>query len=295
MFGSLPLAALRTFESAARLHSFKAAAEELAVTPTAISHQIRRLEQQLGVALFRRVPRGVELTAAGERLFRSLHGALLDISHAVHSLRPRPDPAALVVTTTQSFAALWLVPRLGRFHRRHPELRLRLDTNPAPVDLQQDASVDVAIRYGDRAYPDLHEVCCLAECFGVYGAPGAAPAGRQSPALLLTVRWQQSALYDQAWERWCDEAGVGWLVDGTPVRAYEEENHALQAAIAGQGVVLASSILVSDPVRNGLLHPCRPEIQVPGARYTALCQPGRERHPPVRAFLDWLAEEMQAG
>ncbi|RFA26598.1 LysR family transcriptional regulator [Alkalilimnicola ehrlichii] len=292
MFGSLPLAALRTFESAARLRSFKAAAEDLAVTPTAVSHQVRRLEQQLGVALFRRVARGVEVTEAGERLFRSLHGALLDISHAFHSLRPQPDPAGLVITTTHSFAALWLVPRLGRFYRRHPELSLRLDTNPAPLDLQQDASVDVAIRYGDKEYPDLHQVGGLAESFGAYCAPQLAPAGKQLPAALLTVRWHNSMLYDRAWERWCLAAGADWLSDSMPVHAYEEENYALQAAIAGQGMVLASSILVSDTLRNGLLIAYRPEVQVPGARYTVLCKPGRERHPPVRAFLDWLREEL---
>ncbi|MCC5809264.1 MAG: LysR family transcriptional regulator [Ectothiorhodospiraceae bacterium] len=294
MFGSLPLAALRTFESAARLHSFKAAAEELAVTPTAVSHQVRRLEQQLGVALFRRVARGVEVTAAGERLFRSLHSALLDISHTVHSLRPQPDPAGLLVTTTHSFAALWLVSRLGRFYRRHPELSLRLDTTPAPLDLQQDASVDVAIRYGDKPYTGLHQACRLTERFGTYCAPQSLPSGRQPPMALLTVRWPNSTLYDQAWERWCRAADVGWFVDDIPVHAYDEENYALQAAIAGQGMVLASSILVSDTVRNGLLIPYRPEVQIPGASYTALCKPGRDRHPPVRAFLDWLTEELQA-
>lgn len=294
MFGSLPLAALRTFESAARLHSFKAAAAELAVTPTAVSHQVKRLEHQLGVALFRRVPRGVELTEQGERLFHSLHGALLDISHTIESLRPQPSPARLLLTTTQSFAALWLIPRLGRFHRAHPGLSLRLDTSPVPIDLQQDASVDVAIRYGLGDYPGLYCAGSLSETFGVYCAPQVVPAARRSPAAVIIVRWRNSMLYEESWQQWCEAAGVNWLHDGTPVQSYEEENYALQAAISGQGVTLASSVMASESVRNGLLVPYRQEVRVPGASYTALCRPGRERHPPVRAFLDWLIEEFHA-
>lgn len=293
MFTSLPLNALRTFESAARLHSFKAAADELRVTPTAVSHQIKRLEHQLGVALFRRIPRGVELTAPGERLFCSLHGALLDITHAIESLRPRPSPAELLVTTTHSFAALWLVPRLGRFRRIHPELSLRLDTGPTPIDLQQDASVDVAIRYDTKRPVDLYLAGCLTETFGVYCSPQILPEVGVSLPTLITVCWEDSTLYETGWQAWCEAAGVDWLQDGIEQYAFEEESYALQAAIAGQGMVLASSIMVSDSVRHGLLVPYRPEVRVPGASYMALCKPGRERHPPVRAFLGWLAEEFR--
>lgn len=118
MFATLPVNALRTFESAARLHSFKLAAAELAVTPTAISHQIKVLEQQLGFALFQRLPRGVQLTAKGETLFAGVHGALLDVAATLEGLRPQPSSGSLCVSVTHSFAALWLVPRLGRSTRR---------------------------------------------------------------------------------------------------------------------------------------------------------------------------------
>ena len=115
MFASLPLTALRAFESASRLLSFKAAAEELSVTPTAVSHQIRSLETWLGVSLFERLPRQVRLTDCGERLFHSLHGALLEVAQSVDTLRPQRSGASLTISTTAAFAALWLVPRLGRF------------------------------------------------------------------------------------------------------------------------------------------------------------------------------------
>lgn len=120
MFASLPLTALRAFESASRLLSFKAAAEELSVTPTAISHQVRALEDWLGVALFERLPRQVRLTEGGERLFRSLHGALLEVAQSVDTLRPQRSGSSLTLSTTAAFAALWLVPRLGRFGAGRP-------------------------------------------------------------------------------------------------------------------------------------------------------------------------------
>lgn len=171
MFASLPLTALRTFESASRLLSFKAAAQELSVTPTAVSHQIRALETWLGVPLFERLPRQVRLTEGGERLFHSVHGALLDVAQSLDTLRPQRSAGHLTVSTTPAFAALWLVPRLGRFYAAHTDINLRLDTQCEVVDLQQDASVDLVIRYSIGDYPNLYGQCLFDECFAVYGSP----------------------------------------------------------------------------------------------------------------------------
>ncbi len=291
MFASLPIAALRVFESAARHLSFKAAAAELSVTPAAVSHQVRALESRLGLALFDRQPRGVALTVEGERLFHRLHGALLDVAQAVDALRPRPMAGALTVTTSSSFAALWLVPRLGGFYRAHPDIQVRIDSDGTPVNLHQEGRIDVAIRYGHSASPLLLSACRLRETLGVYGAPARIAALGHDMPDLITVRWRDSTLYDDGWQAWCEAAGERWLEQGATMRAYDEESYALQAAIAGQGLVLASSVMVSDGVRNGLLLPYREDITVSGAAYTALCVPGRERHPPVRAFLGWLAQE----
>lgn len=293
MFAHLPVSALRAFEAAARLQSFKGAAAELHVTPTAISHQMKALEHRLGLPLFDRRARGVSLTASGDMLFRIVHGAWLDIAQALQRLQPSLSASALNVSTTHSFAALWLVPRLGRFHDAWPQYQLSLSSTPQVVDLGQDATVDVAIRYGTRAYSGLTTVCALPERFGVYGAPALVAAlrpARRPP--LITVHWRDSRLYEDGWRDWCFRAGVAWLHTRGPDRVYEEENYALQAAVAGQGLVLASSIMASEWVANGLLAPYRSEIDVPGAAYTALCVPGRERHPPVRAFLQWLEHEM---
>ncbi|CAB3708490.1 Gcv operon activator [Achromobacter denitrificans] len=294
MFATLPVTSLRTFEAAARLRSFKLAAAELAVTATAVSHQVKALERHVGVALFERVPRGVRLTDAGARLFAGVHGALLDVAQALDALRPAPASGALTVSTTHSFAALWLVPRLGRFYEACPQYQLNLNASAEPVDLLQDASVDVAVRYSRQRFPDLRAACGLQEWFGVYGAPAlVARQGRRPPAL-VTVRWRDSLLYEQGWQDWCDAAGLPAWREPAALHAYAEEHYALQAAIAGQGMVLASSVMVSDSVGAGTLVAYRPEVRVEGAAYTALCAPGRERHPPVKAFLAWLCREFEA-
>ena len=291
MFASLPLTALRAFESASRLLSFKAAAEELSVTPTAVSHQIRSLETWLGVPLFERLPRQVRLTECGERLFHSLHGAFLEMAQSVDTLRPQRSGASLTISTTAAFAALWLVPRLGRFYARHPNISVRLDTHCEVIDLHQDASVDLVVRYSLDDYPNLFGLCLFDESFGVYGSPEqVAQASIRAPTL-ISVRWHNSKLYAHGWEAWCSRSAETWLTENTAVREYDEEHYALQAAIAGQGLVLASNILVSESVASGLLVAYRSEIQVNGAGYSALCVPGRERHPPVRAFFAWLQEE----
>lgn len=291
MFASLPLTALRAFESASRLLSFKAAAEELSVTPTAVSHQIRSLETWLGVPLFERLPRQVRLTECGKRLFHSLHGAFLEMAQSVDTLRPQRSGASLTISTTAAFAALWLVPRLGRFYARHPNISVRLDTHCEVVDLHQDASVDLVVRYSLDDYPNLYGLCLFDESFGVYGSPEqVAQASIRAPTL-ISVRWHNSKLYAHGWEAWCSRSAETWLTGNPAVREYDEEHYALQAAIAGQGLVLASNILVSESVASGLLVAYRSGIQVNGAGYSALCVPGRERHPPVRAFFAWLQEE----
>ncbi|MBA1377516.1 LysR substrate-binding domain-containing protein [Pseudomonas brassicacearum] len=291
MFATLPLNALRAFESAARLLSFKAAAEELSVTPTAISHQIRSLETWLGLPLFERLPRRVRLTDAGQRLFHSSHGALLDVAQSIDSLRPQRSTTHLTISTTAAFAALWLVPRLGRFYARHPNINVRLDTHCDVIDLHQDASVDLVVRYSLDTYSNLYGLCLFDESFGVYGSPEQVALATRQPPTLISVRWHNSKLYAHGWEGWCARAGETWLTREPCMREYDEEHYALQAAIAGQGLVLASNILVSESVASGLLVGYRPQIQIDGAGYSALCVPGRERHPPVRAFFQWVEEE----
>lgn len=288
MFASLPLTALRSFEAAARLGSFRNAASELAVTPTAVSHQIRQLEAWLGIALFTRLPQGVALTPNGEQLFRHVHDALLEITRGAAALRPVRPEGSVTLATTPSFAALWLVPRLGRFYTAHPGIEVRLIGSGTVADLHTDASIDLAIRYAVPETAALLVHARLDETFGVYGANALIARSDERPPAVVTVRWGRSTLYVEAWRAWRDAAGLDWPDDRTVVHAYDEEVHAMQAAIAGQGLVLASSVLISDAVRHGLVRPYRHDVSVAGSAYTVVSVPGRERHPPVRAFLDWL-------
>lgn len=294
MFRSLPVNALRTFEAAARHLSFKAAADELAVTSAAVSHQIRSLEEWLGVALFERLSRGVQLTSKGASLFDTVHSAFLDIAQLANNFRPVLEPSRITVSVAPSFAALWLIPRLDRFYAANPHIQLSLDATASIVDLYQDASVDVAIRYGSSDHAGLYCAGRIAETFGVYGSPERVKAAASEQPVLINVKWAHSTIYETAWRDWCEAARVDWSFANAKVRSYAEELYAFQAAIAGQGLVLASSIVSSDGIRSGLLVPYRPNVTVGGGTYSIVCVPGRERHAPVRAFFAWLTKELQA-
>lgn len=288
MFAKLPLTALRSFESAARLGSFKAAAQELNVSPAAISHQVKSLEAFLGVRLFERSSQNVRLSADGERLQPFMHRALLDIQHGLQVLSPPCAAQSLVVSTTPAFASLWLIPRLGDFHRLYPDIDVRLHTSNDVVDLQRDASIDLAIRALFTPDPQLFEQPLLDEYFGVYCRPGWQPPAAGSPVELIDVPWLSSAKVTVDWPAWCAKAEtLGWL-ENARFRRYDEEQHALQAAIAGHGLVLASNVLVAEAVARGELIEYRPEVRLAGAQYTVVCVPGRERQATVRGFSEWL-------
>jgi LysR family transcriptional regulator, glycine cleavage system transcriptional activator len=288
MFAKLPLTAVRGFESAARLGSFKAAAHELNVSPAAISHQVKSLEAFLGVRLFERSSQSVRLSADGERLYPQLHRALLDIQHGLQALSPPCTAQSLVVSTTPAFASLWLIPRLGDFHRLQPDIDIRLHSSNEVVDLQRDASIDLAIRALFTPDPQLFEQPLLDEYFAVYCRPDWQPPAAGAPIELIDVPWLSSASVAVDWPTWCAKANtLDWLGNAR-LRRYDEEHHALQAAIVGHGLVLASNVLVAEAVTRGQLISYRPEIRLAGARYTVVCVPGRERQPLVRAFNEWL-------
>ncbi|WP_260961769.1 LysR substrate-binding domain-containing protein [Pseudomonas citri] len=288
MFAKLPLTALRGFESAARLGSFKAAAQELNVSPAAISHQIKSLETFLGVQLFERSSQNVRLSAAGERLHPHVHRALLDLQHGLQMLSPTCAAQSLTVSTTPAFASLWLIPRLGDFHRLHPEIDIRLHSSNDVIDLRRDASIDLAIRALFAPDPHLFEQPLLDEYFGVYSRPDWQPPTAGSPIELIDVPWLSGANVAVDWPAWCVKAGTLTWLDNARLRRYDEEQHALQAAIAGHGLVLASNVLVAEAVARGQLIDYRPEVRLEGARYTVVCVPGRERQVEIRAFSEWL-------
>jgi DNA-binding transcriptional LysR family regulator len=294
VFSNLPLNALRTFEAAARLGSFKAAAEELSVTPAAISHQVKTLEAWLGALLFERSGQGVTLTEEGEQLYRQAHRALLDIRRSLESFCPDTASHTLTLSTTPGLAAAWLIPRLGGFYRAYPQFNVRVDTRNELVDLLRDSSIDLAIRTVSRDDPNLFHQDLMNEQFAVYAAPEQVATVDSACVELIDLQWQIPGAFAISWNTWCAAAGCEDWLETARLRAFDDEHYALSAAVAGQGLVLASNVLVADSVKRGELVAYRPDISLPGPRYVATCVPGRERQEPVKAFLAWLTAEAAA-
>jgi DNA-binding transcriptional LysR family regulator len=288
MFAQLPpLPALRAFEAAARLGSFKAAAEELFVTPTAISHQIRSLESTLGVGLFVRKTRRVELTDTGRALAPALTRGFLEIRSALEDALEQVS--IINLSTTPAFAALRLVPELPGFYEREPGIRVKIETSTERVDLHRDRGTDLVIRYGHRPQEGLADIPLMEEHFMAMAAPGITVTDIVRDGTLLETCWQQPMLGDVSWAEWFAAAGFPGP-DEDRIVAFDEELYVLQAAIAGRGVALASTALAADFISRGLLQPVRETVVLPGASYRALALPRTMHSRKIQTFLEWLTD-----
>nr|AAW33977.1 PedR [symbiont bacterium of Paederus fuscipes] len=290
MFANVPLTSLRSFESAARLGSFKAAAAELSVTASAVSHQIKSLESKLGVLLFHRQAKGVELTPPGFNLYNETHQYFSNLSSSLDQLRPRVDSKVLTVTTTHAFTALWLIPRIGDFYRHYPDIKVNIITSNVLIDLHRNSTIDLGIRGLFQQEASTYQLHLMDEYFKVY-MPYHRNPSEDTHRQLINVRWEPRAQGPFDWPTWCKAAGHEDWLEHAILREYDDEHYAVQAAISGYGMVLASNVLTAEYVAKGTLSPYKPEIKLPGARYVAACIPGRERHLPVKRFLDWLVHE----
>ena len=280
-----PLTALRAFEACARRASFKAAAAELFVTPTAISHQIRQLEAWLGVRVLDRTPRAVTLTTDGQGLYDATAAAFAGIADATARLRARQG--TLTLSSTTAFLSHWLVPRLAELRRRFPDLDLRLQAADAAVELRA-GGVELAIRYGPGLFPGVEAIALATDVF----APVCSPAlGIGAPddlrrAALIHVDGRVRPQPPPDWPRWCAAAGIDGLDTRSGLR-FTDSMLAVQAAIAGQGVVIVSRLLAADALAAGLL--VQPFAQVlPGDTYHFACAPGLAARPDVVALRDWF-------
>ncbi len=283
-----PLSSLRAFEAAARLGSFKDAAEELFVTPAAVSHQVRTLEDALGVALFVRRPRQVELTDVGRALAPALNRGFVELRKGVDTAMEQIP--VLTVSTTPAFAALRLVPALSAFHAAEPHLRVELDTSMRAIDLHRDSRIDVAIRYGRGTFEGLHNTPVTHEWFLALAAPGRFdPQDLDSDTPLLGTRWQRPTLGDLHWARWFAES-KRVLLSHRRIIEYGDELHVLQAAVAGHGIALGSNVLAADLIDRELLEPLCPDQRLRGGDYVAVCLPKRAREPKIASFVAWLSD-----
>lgn len=290
-----PLNALRAFEAAGRHLSFTKAADELHVTPAAISHQIKALEDHLGLPLFRRMNRALLLTDAGQAALPGLSQAFDRMAEVMERLRVQDCSGPLTVSVAPGFAAKWLVPRLERFQERCPEIDVRVSATMHLVDFARE-DVDLGIRYGMGSWPGLEaELLLPTEAFPVC-APSVAGMLRTPQDLRGHV-----LLHDDAgvsipgypdWVMWLRAAGVHG-VDASRGPRFNHTSLALEAAAAGRGVALAlSAVAAGDLAAGRLVSPFENRVPIDLAYYV-ICPPATAGRPKVQAFRAWLRSEVE--
>ena len=293
----LPLTALRAFEAAARHLSFTKAAEELGVTPAAISNQIKSLERQNDVQLFRRLTRSVVLTEAGEYALPLLRQGFDSLAKATERLRAAEARDTLTVSVLPFFAAKWLVPRLDRFYQAHADTNVRIDATMKAVDLARDG-VDVCVRLGFGDYPGLSATKLMnEEAFPVCsprllasGGPLASPRDLTNHTLLHV---ESDEFEFPAWGTWLEAAGVN-TIDATRGPRFNQLGLQVQAAVEGHGIALASGVLVRDDLYSGrLIRPFDMAIET-GLAYYLLCRQEASNQPLVVEFRNWILAEAAA-
>lgn len=282
--------AIRVFEATARLKSFTRAADELGVTQAAVSWQIKTLEQQLGQALFRRLPREVMLTPSGERLARAASEAVNALRAAIEDLT-QAEQGVLVISTLQSLASNWLATRLGAFQLAHPNIAVRLETNGRLVDLHRE-NVDVAIRSGRGGWPGLEQHYL----FPAFLTPLCTPDTRdrlelKRPSDLLKA---PRIGIEEEWAVWFAAAGVQAAEPREgPRLAADLQTVEVASALAGHGVALGAPALFAQELAAGrLVQPF--DIADDGFGYWLVYPEDRRRSPKIAAFRDWLLAQVAA-
>jgi LysR family glycine cleavage system transcriptional activator len=283
--------ALRAFEAAARMRSLTRAAESLHLTHGAISHQIKSLEADFGVRLIERAGRGIRLTDEGERFATRVRAVLADLGDAVREVTELANPRQLRVSVMPSFAARWLLPRIGRFFAAHPDIDLDVSANNALADFRRD-DIDIAIRHGLGDWPGLISEYVLDDFYFPVCSPrlanGQLPA---RPAELAHHTLLRSE--GDLWKPWFEAAGLDWP---EPSRGpmFSDSSHTMQAAIEGQGIALARTSLLGNDVHNGVLIRLF-DVVVPSPRKYFLVYPPRlVDSPKLAPFRQWLFDEVAA-
>ena len=292
-----PLNALRAFEVAARRGGFTSAARELHVTPAAVSHQIKTLESHLNVQLFRRLPRGLEITEAGRQLLPQLTRGFEHFARAVDGLGGGGLAGQLTINTAPSFAALWLVPRLDSFLRAYPDIEVCVLSNQVPPDLNS-GEADIRLPYGMGDYPGLATNLLMRERIFPVCAPTLL---NQSPLRRFADLRHHTLLHDidtgpeestMTWRRWLRDAGISGV---NPALGVKFGNSVLltEAAVRGQGVALGRMSLVGDHLASGrLVRPLKASRPADYAYYAVTTHAGAQR-PRVQAFLGWVEAQAE--
>lgn len=289
-----PLTALRAFESAARHMSFSKAADELNVTPAALSFQIKSLEEHLGQPLFIRLNRAVKLTEAGQTLAPGTSDAFQALTAAWRSTRRLANDTTLMVTAGPAFTAKWLAPRFYEFARCHPEIDLRFSASLKMADFDRD-EIDVAIRFGLPVKdPGLWSRPMATEWVAPVMTPEMAERFPTPESLAeATLIHDDSIAFlnpRSDWAAWFRMMGLD--IDATHGPRFSGADHAVDAALANAGVALGRRALVVKDIHEGrLVAPFRQAIELQ-ARFRFICREGAENRPHIAAFRQWMWEEI---
>lgn len=294
-----PLNSLRAFEAAARHLSFRQAAEELNVTPAAISQQIKQLEALLGISLFTRTTRALSLTEAAETALPLITRGFDSLQEGVKNLKTQRDGGILTVSVSPSFGMRWLLPRLERFRQVYPDFDVRIDASNNLADFER-GGVDVALRYGRGRYDGLTSELLISDvAFPVCSPALLAPPHRlEAPEdlrnhALLHVDWVMEPDAAPTWTRWLSFAGTGEIETRGGLR-FSMDDMAVSAAIGGLGVVIAArAFVMADLVAGRLIKPFDEEYDMPtDFQHYAVYPAQKLNEPKVGAFLDWIRTEV---
>ncbi|MCW5773457.1 MAG: transcriptional regulator GcvA [Rhodospirillaceae bacterium] len=285
------LSALRAFAAAGRHLSFQRAAAELAVTPTAISHQIRRLEEDLGTPLFVRLTRKLALTEAGLALLPEVAGAFDRIGAALERIKATGDAGVLTISAITTFCFRWLVPRLPQFQAEHPKIEVRIEASPRLVDFVRD-HVDVAIRHGLGNWPGLTSIKLFDDRITPLISPRLLAKGPplKKPADVLDYPLLREEIPHSEWESWFSLNRVearprtGGLV-------FNSSQLAVQAAEGGLGIAIVNPDFFLDEIKSGRLVQPFGEIHDTGKSFHLVFPPAAANRPKVAAFRDWVLAE----
>jgi LysR family glycine cleavage system transcriptional activator len=293
-----PLNALRAFEASARHLSFVKAADELSVTPAAVSHQVKKLEEFLGFPLFRRRSRGLLLVETGQSLLSELSEVFLHLDKAMERVIDSDSRGALTLSVAPTFAVMWLIPRLQKFYALHPGIDVRISTSLGLIDFQRD-DFDAAIRLGSGQWFGLEATKLFDEAV----SPMCSPRLLEGPDVIKSpddLR-KQVLLHNHSmdhdpdaptWEKWLEAAGASG-VDASRGTHFSLPDHGLQAAIDGAGVVLGWRFLSAKDLAAGrVVEPS--DITLPlGSSFYLVYPEANSLRPNIAALRDWLMQEVR--
>lgn len=291
-----PLKALRAFEAAARLENFFLAADELNVTPSAVSYQIKLLETFLGISLFDRLNRGIALTDVGHQYYEAIRNIFAQIDSATQVAINTRQIQVLYLRVASSFSVKWLMPRLSSFLHQHPDVHLKLDTRSSLPFGQADPA-DIEIRFGGGKISDMHVEPLITESFAPMCSPSLVEGANAIKTIndLAKFRLIHSRANLVPWSTWLNAHGMAELGDSGAL-VFDRAFMAIDAAVKGLGIVLEGDFLARQELATGLLiEPFKGiQKQLQTCRHFLVYPHGRAEVPKIKAFVTWIKNEIES-